>query len=314
RFALELRRVDPMRLSRGLAMTLALMAVGYVGMFHCSFPTAIRVPAVVHYHPASIVRSRASGFVHTVHVKDGARVRKDDVLAELVNPELSSQIKQLELLNKQNAQEITVAIGEHDPSREYVLRKSQFAVKERLNNLRSQASGLQITSPRDGIVVGRNLDALVGTYLHEGETILMIGGRESREVIALVGQSVIDEVRSYVNESVTIRTAAFHSTCGRLVRVEPRAGDELLHPSLAATEGGVLAVREDTEDDEPMKIRLLEPHFQARIGIDSHAEISLPAGMRAEVSIGRRTDTLAIRTREAMATLWHAARNSAAKR
>ena len=312
--AVELSRIDLARFLRGVIISSVALTLGYFVLFRCPFPTSIRVPAVVQHRPESIVRCRSNGFVSTVHVENGSTVRKGDLLLEINNDELSNQISQLEVRMQKFEARIKRAKNEHDAAKEYVLRQSLMAVKERRQNLKRQSQGLRLTAPSDGIVIARNLDAITGTYLNEGDAILVIGDLRSKEVIALVGQRLVDDVRSQVPSPVTIRTAAFVRAGGNLERVEPRATDDLTFRSLAATEGGQLPVRESFNEGDGSTLSLVEPCFHARIQADPTAAESLVAGMRAEVYIGYQTTPIAIRARESIASLWYSAKREATQR
>ena len=304
-------RFEPLRMIRGLLLGAAMTLLGFAFIFGYPISSSIRLPAIVHFKADSVVRCQAPGFVKSVHVADGDWVESGTLLLAVENLELMSQIDQLQVQRHEIEQRIDVATDGHEPAKRFVLEQAYEALGKRLATLQRQASHLRVVAPHSGVIVGRHLSSLVGTYLNEGETILVVDGVDGKEVFALVEQSLVDDVRGQVQMPVEIRTAAFELTPGTLERVEPKAENLLLHPALAANNGGALAVREDSESQETTKLRLVEPYFQARIQVTPSVSKQLHAGMRTEVFVGHRSATLASRSRESIVDFWRTAKKAA---
>jgi putative peptide zinc metalloprotease protein len=258
-----------------------------------------------------MLRSRVSGFVSKIYVADGDLVREGDLLVELKNRELTSRLQQVEITWKQNEILLRRAIDRHDASGRQVLLENQKAVLEQREQLQLQADGLRVVAPRSGRVVARGLEATIGTYVEEGDSILVVASESDKELVAVISQDVIEDVRPLVGNDVRIRSKCFDAVPGKLDRIEPRAIDRLPDPSLAATAGGSLAVQPATSE-EADGLRLLEPHFRGRIAIDGNVASHVPAGMRMQVSLGYRTEPIASRIRRTIRRFWHSAHDSAA--
>ncbi len=242
RWAWRLRNRNPLQFARALLIAGAIGLLVPTLFFYAPIPTSIRVSAVSRNLPESIVRGSVDGFVSAVHVHDGSAVRAGQLLLELENRELSAKLLQLEATLEQNAIRLRQATERHDPGQRHVLQENQQAIALQLDQLRSRVAGLKVYAPRDGQVIARGLEALNGTYVHEGDPLLIVASPGEMELIALVPQADIDSVRSLVGSEVSVRTASYRTLAGRLDRIEPRADRRLQETALAATEGGALAV------------------------------------------------------------------------
>jgi putative peptide zinc metalloprotease protein len=311
-FAVDLRRRDPNRFVRGAVVGAAASCFCCWMIFWFPLPTSVTVPAVARYLPETMLRSRASGFVSKIYVADGDLVQEGDLLVELKNRELTSRLQQAEITWKQNEIRLRQAIDRHDAGGRQVLQENQKAVLEQREQLQLQADSLRVVAPRSGRVVARGLEATIATYVEEGDSILVVASESDKELVAVIGQDVIEDVRPLVGNDVRIRSKCFDSVPGKLDRIEPRAIDRLPDPSLAATAGGSLAVQPTTSEEEPDGLRLLEPHFRGRIAIDPNVASHVPAGMRMQVSLGYRTEPIASRIRRTIRRIWHSAHDNAA--
>jgi putative peptide zinc metalloprotease protein len=245
--------------------------------------------------------------VGKIHVAEGDSVRRGQLVMELENRELSSRLRQLQLSRNQNAIRMRQAAGRHDAAMQQVLGEKHASLAEQIQQLQRQAAGLRITAPRDGRVVARGLAARLGTYVHEGEPLMHVASEADKEVVALVGQQFISQARRLAGQVIPIRTAGFRALTGSVRRVEPRADDRLQERSLAASEGGPLAVRPGDEESDQPELRLTEPYFRTRIALADSVARHLPSGMRVQAWLGFRRQPLASRARQWVRRLWHEA-------
>ncbi len=310
RFASELRGRDPSRFVRFSMLSAACITAAYGLGFWMPFPTSVKVPAAAQYLPETMVRSRASGFVSSIHVGDGDSVRKGQLLLELENRDLTNQVNRLEITRRQNEIRLRQATDKHDAGQRQVLLENQKAVEEQLQQLRSQTAGLRVVAPRDGTVVARRLKTRIGTYVHEGDSILVVADGNDKELVAYIDQDSIEAVRPLVGSEVNVRTARFEKWTGRLEQIEPRASDELTLAALGATEGGSLAVQAASTDEGSESLVLLEPHFRARIALATDVAPRVSAGTRMTASLGYRSEPIATRLAQSIRRLWYSAQDN----
>ena len=304
------------RFLRGCVISSALVALAIGTFCWLPIPTSVTVPAVVRFFPETLVRSATDGFVRSVHVTDSMQVKAGDLLMVLENPELKSELKTLEIALAQNEYRQRGAIGEQDASAQLVFQEIQNSLREQISQIKRKSRGLNLVAQRDGQVIGRNLQQLVGKYIREGDALMVIASESEKELVAVVHQERVEEVRAETGNEVPIRSVSYRDVHGRLDRVEPRATIRLPEPSLSATQGGPLAVRQASHDEsiqDTDEVRLLEPHFPARIKLDPDTAAKLPAGMRMQASIGYRRDSIVQRVSQGIRRLWHQAKDQASQ-
>jgi putative peptide zinc metalloprotease protein len=311
RLAVDLRHSDPQRLLRGAIVACASVGAAVWLIVCLPVPSAVSVPGVVRYDPESLVRSRVSGLVTQLHVRDGAIVRQGDLLVELENRELSTRLQQLQLTQQQGEIQLRQATDKHDAGLRQVIEENQNALRKQIAQLSQQVEGLRVTAPHSGRIVARGLEAKLGSHVQEGDSILLVAAETDKEIIALIDQHAIAQVRPLVGTSTPIRTASWEVTSGVLQRIEPRADNRLWEPSLAATEGGSLAVRTAEGDEDHEAVRLIEPHFRGRIALPADVAERLPAGIRVRADFGYRREAIAARLSRSIRQLWHQARDEA---
>jgi putative peptide zinc metalloprotease protein len=312
RFCQQTLRSEPPRLVRAVLVGSVLLLLAVSAICWLPIPTVVHVPAVAEYLPETLVRSRADGFVKAVHVKNNALVQEGDLLMELSNPDLTFQLERLQVTLEQNALRQRQAIDQHDASAELVLKEQRAALTNQIQQLRPQAEGLRLTAPRSGRVVARGLSQMAGRYVREGDSLLTIAEPSEKELLAIVHQNEVAEIREELGTMVPIRLAHFKQIKGKVERIDPRATNRLAAPALSALEGGTLAVRSASENEEDSSgtddpVRLIEPHFPVHIQLESAVAAEVAAGMRTQVAVGYRTDPLAKRLRTAIRRMWHQA-------
>lgn len=314
RFCRRTYAAYPARLLRGGVLAAAGILMLFATIYWLPIPTSVRVPAVAKYLPETLVRSRADGFVIHVHVQNNALVREGDLLLELENPELSHQLRSLQIQLEQTLLRQRKATDQHDASARLVLKEQQQALTQQIDQLREQVGGLRLIAPRSGRVVRRNLAHMTGSFVREGDTLLTIARPHEKELLAVIHQNEVAEVREELDANVPVRLAHFAKTTGTLQRIDPRATNRLPAPTLSAVNGGPLAVRAATDDEsnstnEEDQVRLIEPHFPVRIQLTDSVATQIPAGMRTQVAIGYRTDPLATRLTALIRRAWHQAQD-----
>lgn len=304
KFSITLWRVEPERAVRAAVLSGLGLTVLALGLFVLPFPTAIRVPGIVDYTPATIVRSGADGFVRKIYVTQGEDVEEGQLLLQIENKELQNRLEQVQIRREQCEIKISLAVDEHDAASAYVNRQGLASLDEQIANLQRQVECMKVTAPRSGTVIVRDLNRLLGTFVKEGAQLLHVADDGCKEIIALVGQREVDEVRGMGNSDVTLCAADWSTASGILDRVEPQATDTLAWHALSVTEGGPLAVREHHDEGESRSLRLLEPLFKARIRPADSTSMQLPAGMRVTASLGYRMDTVSSRASSFFETWW----------
>lgn len=292
---------------RPLMVSSGLMVAAYYLAFVCPIPTAISVPSVVEYSPETTLRSQADGFVKRIHVVDGTLVEAGERLLDLENRELENRLADLELTWQQNEIRLRRATEVYDASQQQILRKNQTSLKQQMEPVRAQVAALNVTAPRAGRVIAPALAHRLGDYVKEGDALLIVASDTDKEVLAVIGQDSIDEVRGWLGNPVQLKCIGYSGLHGRLERIEPRATDRLPSEALGASAGGELAVRPVSDQQNGESMRLLEPVFRCRIEPSPRAAALLPPGITLSSAFGHRSQPLYQRLNLAISDLWYRA-------
>ncbi len=306
RWANDLRVESPAGFVRATLISGGVVCVASLLLTCVPIPTGISAPAIVRYLPETNVRARADGFVVAVLVKDGDWVRDGDLLVQLHNPDLTSKLKDLQLMSEQNQIRLKQATKEQDAAAQRLILDNQETLAQQISLLQSQVVGLRITAARTGRVIAPEIQQWQGKYLHAGESIMNVASEADKEVVAMIDQDDIQSARRQVGKELAIRSVGYRPLRGTLTRIEPGASPMLQEPALAATHGGTLVV--ESVDPGVENVRLTQPYFRARIGLQRIDANCIATGIRTTVFIGHHHETIARRLQHLLRDTWDSAR------
>ncbi|MFG0268121.1 MAG: biotin/lipoyl-binding protein [Rhodopirellula sp. JB055] len=300
-------RTHPVQVCRGAV--LGLLATGMLGwmLIAMPVPSSVRVPVVVQYRPESTVRVGADGFLSQLLVKEGDQVQAGDLLAVIENRELRQRVAELEITQQQNDIRLRKATESREESERLVLLNNRQAILDKLVTLRKQTDQLQVRAVQSGRVVAEDLPSKLNTYVNEGDVLMVVATPNDKEVLAVIDQSHIDDVRQRIGQPVRLVSAGRQTFWATLDLLQPRASDRVPNASLAGTHGGPLAVRMDDESSAESSsedrlgesanesMRLLRPHFRGVLKLPETEAERVPAGMRLEAHFGWHQAPIATR-------------------
>lgn len=300
-------QTQPFQTCRGVV--LGAVVAGFCGwmLIAMPIPTSVRVPVVVQYDPDSAIRVGVEGFLIALEVEEGDEVQPGDLLATIENRELKQRVAELEIAQKQNDIRLRGAIESREESERLILLDSRQAILDKLAALRTQSDQLNVLATRAGIVIADDLPSKINTYVREGDVLMIVAAETDKEVLAVINQAQVDDVRKQIGRPVRLVTPGRQTFWGTFEQLQPRASDRVPSASLAATHGGPLAVRvDDASSDEFSSddrlgeemidtMRLLHPHFRGVLKLPRREAQRLPAGMRLEACFGWHRASLAKR-------------------
>lgn len=268
----------------------ALLAIVLLGV---PWPGAMKAPAIVEYSDQSIVRTAAPGFVQKVHVADGQLVQTGQLLVELENEELTAKKHQLEIEFQQEQVRLRVALNRREGGNAQIAQRNLESIEEQLRETRTQHDSLQVRAVVDGTVVGRNLQQVIGTYVHAGTELLTVADETSKELLISIGQDEIDSVTPEFGGPTRFRIRGRMARVGNLHRLNPRASNELPHPAMSSTVGGDLTVSQQEGNGEA-KMRLTEPRFQGVVKLAPDVCRDLGCGEQGYAILGLRDQSIGV--------------------
>jgi RND family efflux transporter MFP subunit len=210
-------------------------------------------------YEAVAIHARANGFVSSMLVDRGSRVKKGQVIATLVAPELAAQRAEAEakaLADKSTFDRLSGAAKTEGAVAAHDLELAQAAMRAdqaRVQTLRAMEQYLTVTAPFDGVVTERNVHpgALVGPQAGPAQApMLRIEQVDKLRLTVPVPEglvSTIDEgatakfaVRAWPGEWFTgttrrISRSVEAKTRAMMVELDVENGDGRLAPGMFAT-------------------------------------------------------------------------------
>ncbi|MEZ6088041.1 MAG: efflux RND transporter periplasmic adaptor subunit [Pirellulaceae bacterium] len=284
---------DPPSVVRAFVVAGCLCVIGTYLVFYAPVPSAIVAPAIVDQADDSVVRSACDGFIDTIHVVDGERVRRNDLLFSLRNDELRQQYQELQMQIEQSEIRQRTAAQTQDIAGMQIEQERCAGLNERLSQLQVEIDGLTVRAPRDGTIIARRLHDQLGRFVSQGDALLKIADLNQARILTSIAQADVRQALSHVGGGVQIRLASATAINGTLLQIKPLASTNVPSMALAGNNQGPLPVRriEEGPTDENA-YRLLEPRFEAIVEMDTALNEEIPLGQTARVWIGYRSQTL----------------------
>lgn len=265
---------------RRRAVVVSWIAAGLIVALFFALPVPFRTTAegIVWVPEEGLVRAGADGFVLRVVAQPGARVSPGDVLIEMRDLDLATEVAvlrarlaELEAKHREAYQVEPVKAQIIDEERQYVA-SSLAQAEERL-------AELVIRAKTEGEFVLPRAEDLPGRYVRKGELVAHVVNKGDTVVRTVVSQADVNLVRN-LTRRVDVRLAESIAEVrhAAVKRVVPSATEDLPSAALGTAGGGKVAV--DPGDKDARKA--LEKVFLIDIDLPV-AERPLHLGGRAYV-------------------------------
>ncbi len=213
------------------------------------------------------LRTEASGFVAQVLKRDGNPVQAGDTLLVLENSELRTEAEMLEAELRELDMRYNAALS-GEPVELEILKREIAAVRDDLEETRSQLGSLEITSPREGIFSLNEGTDLPGRFLRQGDLVGHVLDDAAPSVRVVLPESDVDRVvRSTRSIEVRLASRPGERIAGEPLRDVPKATRELPSALLGSREGGDIAV--DARDQAGRTAT--RPVFQLEVALPERA-------------------------------------------
>lgn len=263
------------------------------------WPGACIAPAVVDHAEPTIVRAGCSGFVREIRVTAGELVEQSQILAVLENKQLQFDLDDLRLnLEKSRLlcrlHETRQKQGDLQAERERIAE-----LAKRISEKEGQLARVTVRADKRGHVIGRNLESLVGRYLHEGDQILILGDENSKQLQLSIAQDDLAMFALRIGQEVEVRVPGQRSMSAPLTTLEPQAALQPNYPSLCAPNGGPIPVRKtgsdaDSRVGETESYEFLAPRFTGTVELSELQSRNLSSGQLATVWFRPHHETVGI--------------------
>lgn len=273
------------RRGRALATTAVLVAAILVALFVVPLPRATMAEGVLWVGDGeATVRARADGQVSEVVVGAPAEVTTGAALVRTEDAQLAARAN----LAERQEEELRIrleAVDLSDRVQANILREQLRNAEAQLADMRRSLAELTIVAPRDGRFLPLDPADLPGRFLHKGDVVGHVVGKEGLIVRAVVPQTEIDPVQ---NDTVSV-FVRFVGEMGRehvarARRSVPAALAELPHGALTPLGGGVNVIDPSRADRlKPLDtvfqvdLDLADPPVGGRLGLRAHVRFEHPA-------------------------------------
>ncbi|MCX7419186.1 MAG: hypothetical protein NT013_06570 [Planctomycetia bacterium] len=286
---------------------------------------SVKLPGVVEYVDAAIVRAEGSGFLEEVGVESGQIVGTGEFLFRLTNPELEAQRRELNAEVERSELRSRVAQQAGDLASMSAEDDNRRALQTKLAELNRLHDALVIRAPRAGMISAGDLRSLIDSYVTSGQELLVIGDPDEKEVRVLIAQDQFNSVEfanlsqnalgepggvsPWTNAVKTVRQvrgltppgspefahAAIvrlngdgSETVGQFHKVDPRATTHPPHPAFCAGAGGPVATKisnEHRSSNDRDPQEFLDPHVVGYVKLDPSTSHQFGPGQLATVQI-----------------------------
>ena len=260
-------------------------------------PLGRRVPVVVRYDSEQVVRASASAFVKDVRVKNGERVVAGTLLIELQDPErmvhLAERRDQLKVtsineVEARKAGDLSVAAAESEHA---------DSLRRQIAELETEVADLITYAQRDGLVIGANLDSMIGRFVEQGDSLMTVCDPQEMELLAAISPS---DIEAYQRVTIGDRPMVVRLRGGQRFHTKPsplrpQAINRLPHPALGANVGGPIPVEmQSTDSDLKSGPKPTQPQMESVTPLDPVTSSRIRSGQVGTMSI---SDTRSIARR-----------------
>jgi putative peptide zinc metalloprotease protein len=255
------------------------------------WPFGIHLPGIVDYSPLTVVRAESEGFVDSVLCHTQSEVKAGDELIRLRNHELEAEAIKLQKLIAQTKVSQRIATESGNWSQQQRETSRLAALEERRIVLTQQLESLVVRATSDGMILTPSTSRLLGTFVHPGQTLFMIGDPKEKVVISYVSEKFLTSIRAFVKHAVSLRTSGeiLRPYQGTIDRIDPVCTTVLEHPGLGAHLGGPLPVvasrMPEAEHTPELQYELTYPRHHAVIRLDPSETAELTAGELATITL-----------------------------
>jgi len=263
-------------LSTVITVLVIIIAIGTI-------PAAdrVRCQGIVEPVAMSFVHTETEGFVETICIPSGQKVRAGDELLRTSNPDLQARYRKLLASRRELVARRNMAQSERDFAAADAHREQLLALDEQITWAREQIDALTIRAPIAGTWISPEVDHLKGVYVERGQKIGFVASVDDLIVRATIGQDAAGVVirEDYRRVEIRLRGRPDLQLTGQIEQVFPAGKKELFSPALSVSAGGEV----QTVPTSERGMEAAEAYFEIRIAPDRTGDVPLLSGQRVVV-------------------------------
>jgi len=274
---------------RSIAVTATAVAVVVWTLGWVAVPYRTVIEGVVWVPEESIVRAGTDGFIERVMAVPGARVRREQVLFVLRDPDLMTRVVVL----RARVRELQARYDQQQPVdvvKASIIQEELDYAREDLNRASERAEELTVRSGAAGTFVVPTPEDLPGRFVKKGAQLAYVVELDTVTIRAVVPQSGIDLLRFHT-QRVDVRLAERLTELipGVIRRVVPGATEQLPTSALGSEGGGRIVV----DPRDPKGMTAVQKVFQVDVELPAQSS-RLNVGGRAYVRFDHGWEPLAV--------------------
>ncbi|RME38695.1 MAG: hypothetical protein D6788_06945 [Planctomycetota bacterium] len=286
------------RRRRAVVLSFLLVLGLPAGLVFLPVPGRVYASAVVRYEQEDPVRAEVPGFVRAIEAQPGGRIARGCLLARLESDELEEQLARTRAQIELSRIRLESARFS-DPVAVRQERLRLRTLERDLQALQTRSERLDITAPRDGILL-RCLDPeAVGAFLAKGAPVALIAsGSFELRVLLTADQSARLGLRP--GDAVEFQPvgAPSHRVRGVVRRVVPVGGRRIAYLPLTHLGGGDIAV-------DPKTLESTQPYFEVVADLPEDARDVLTWGVAGTARFEADPEPVALALVRRAARFWN---------
>ena len=233
------------------------------------FPQHVYAPCAVVEQERAAVRARWRGFVDKVHVRDGQRVTKGQLVAECINEDLGYDVLRTEKDLAISRIRLAAFERDNDVPAAQAERYRIRSLGETLAVLRQRVDCLRLLAPCDGQLIAPGIESAPGLFLNSGSPLALVARGPFTKVVVVMDQAGVADVAKARDKAVLVRlrSAPDRAVECRVVKDEPKATYQAPSPGLTNAGGGPVLL----DPSVPEGTRTLLPWFRIELELPSDA-------------------------------------------
>ncbi len=241
-----------------IRLNLSILGIGFVvALFIVPLPYTTVAPAVTWLPEKAQIRPEENGFIKSLPIKNGQKVKTGDLIAMIDNPQLNKRKeKLLGVLEGLRADQFQLLIN--NPSESQNITEKILNAENELLHVNQQIKNLNIYAKMDGKLVMPKQEDILGSYVKRGQNMGFVFEKTQIKIKAAIPEKDAYFVRN-MSKNIHIWLAEDPHTeyDVKMIMDTPSATNILPSEALSANAGGYYV----TDNQDPKGTKLLEPVF-----------------------------------------------------
>jgi multidrug resistance efflux pump len=211
------RRTSVAWAAGGVVVAAALVAACWPSTHH------VVAPARLDGHGQRVVPAPMDGFLQSVRVRPGERVKAGQVLALLDDKDAQLQAERTLSERRQTERQYLDALTREDAAATEIARARLEQARAADDLAQSRLSLSRLVAPFDGVVISGDLVAMVGSPVRRGQELMVVAPSQTWRIVAEVDEGDIGHVQPGQNARMLLAGAEGATASFAVTRISPVA-------------------------------------------------------------------------------------------